>query len=109
MPLTRTPSLPPGSVVISIQNGLGTRTGFRPRRARTWRTCSRSSPREQKLANAYGISIAAPVPTEVVKDEEGDEPQADAGRNGDRRLEPRANRLAVGPTEVTWVQSSSAR
>jgi lambda family phage portal protein len=62
------------AAVISIQNGLGTRTGFLAEKGEDIEDVFSELAKEEELAKSYGISIAAEVPKEEVKPEDKEDP-----------------------------------
>jgi lambda family phage portal protein len=76
------------AAVISIQNGLGTRTGFLAEKGEDLEDVFAELARERELAEQYGISISAKAASSETQpeDEEGEKPEEggeDAGDNGD--------------------------
>jgi lambda family phage portal protein len=67
------------AAVISIQNGLGTRTGFLAEKGEDLEDVFAELARERELALEYGISISAKAASTETKqeDEEGEEPEED--------------------------------
>jgi len=74
------------AAVISITNGLGTRTGFLAEKGEDLEDVFQELAREQELAEKYGISIAAPVPAAPAATAD-DEEASGNGQNGTNRLE----------------------
>jgi len=73
------------AAVISIQNGLGTRTGFLAEKGEDLEDVFAELAREEALAKEYGLSISAEAPQEASKPEvEEDEPpdNESSGENG---------------------------
>lgn len=73
------------AAVISIQNGLGTRTGFLAEKGEDLEDVFAELAREEALAKEYGLSISAEAPQEASKPEvEEDEPpdKESSGENG---------------------------
>jgi len=71
------------AAVISIQNGLGTRTGFLAEKGEDLEDVFAELAREQALAREYGISVSGETPTDE-KEGNGNEPPDDEspGENG---------------------------
>jgi lambda family phage portal protein len=73
------------AAVISIQNGLGTRTGFLAEKGEDIEDVFAELAREEELAEAYGISIAAEVPDKQTEDKPEEE-GVDAKEENDERI-----------------------
>lgn len=67
------------AAVLSIQNGLGTRTGFLAEKGEDIEDVFAELSREQELAKEYGLTISGevPAPDEPEDDEIPDEEKAD--------------------------------
>ena len=96
------------AAVISIQNGLGTRTGFLAEKGEDLEDVFAELAREQELAKEYGIAISAPTTQEAPAEQDDEEaPEDDAEKNGNngRHLDG-ANRLPAPvfsePTLSRW-------
>ncbi len=78
------------AAVISIQNGLGTRTGFLAEKGEDLEDVFAELAREQELAAKYGLSISG----EVASSEKPEEPPEDEGENGN------GSKAAVGANRL---------
>ncbi len=78
------------AAVISIQNGLGTRTGFLAEKGEDLEDVFAELAREQELAAKYGLSVSG----EVASSEKPEEPPEDEDENGNgSKVAAGANRL----------------
>ena len=74
------------AAVISIQNGLGTRTGFLAEKGEDIEDVFAELAREEELAQSYGISIAVGATTDNATEEKPDEEGTDLKEENDERI-----------------------
>ena len=74
------------AAVISIQNGLGTRTGFLAEKGEDIEDVFAELAREEELAQSYRISIAADAATDNDTEEKTDEEDTDSKEENDERI-----------------------
>jgi len=67
------------AAVISIQNGLGTRTGFLAEKGEDIEDVFAELAREQELAQEYGLNISSDLPADTQGQKQGDEEAAGTG------------------------------
>jgi lambda family phage portal protein len=84
------------AAVVSIQNGLGTRTGFLAEKGEDLEDVLAELAWEQELAQKYGLSISGGTSTSTSKpnnDDENTPPDESAGSNGNGNKSASTNRL----------------
>jgi len=67
------------AAVISIQNGLGTRTGFLAEKGEDIEDVFAELAREQELADQYGLRISTELPADTQGQKQGDDEEAGTG------------------------------